>query len=223
MTDRKTLDQMTSDDLDHLHRQLDAARRALNPDDLRLVDEMTATVEQHMDQAARAEAAVARVRKAIDSVKAAGQGHTPTTPYDRGVERAVDWVTMRVLEAIDARLVNGTAPEPAATQATERSDTGTGLVVHPYRDERNLQRWVFRCWGTDTCDGWLGLGHHTEASALREWDRHVAEAHTEPAPATATEPCAGFPDACPNPVNVPALSPYHGGGIRCGCTTPKES
>ena len=51
------------------------------------------------------------------------------------------------------------------------------LAVQPYRDERNRPRWAFRCWGTDTCDGWLGLGHHTEASALIERDRHVAEAH----------------------------------------------
>lgn len=48
----------------------------------------------------RAEAALARVRKVCDSVRAAGQGHNP----------AVDWVVMRVLEAIDARLVNQSAP-----------------------------------------------------------------------------------------------------------------
>ncbi|MEU7416731.1 hypothetical protein [Streptomyces antibioticus] len=48
----------------------------------------------------RAENALARVRKACDSVRAADQGHNP----------AVDWVVMRVLEAIDARLVNQSAP-----------------------------------------------------------------------------------------------------------------
>lgn len=42
-------------------------------------------------------------------------------------------------------------------------------------------------------------------------------------PARATTPCVGFPDRCANPVDVPAQSPYHGGGIRCGCTTPKEA
>jgi hypothetical protein len=72
------------------------------------------------ERAEQAEAAIARVREAIDSVKAAAQGHAPTTPYDRGVNRAVDWVTMRVLEAIDARLVSGASVSgPAATQATE--------------------------------------------------------------------------------------------------------
>ena len=53
----------------------------------------------------------------------------------------------------------------------------TGLVIHPYIDH-GLQRWLFRCWGTGTCDGWLGLGHHSQQSAEREWDRHVAEEHT---------------------------------------------
>lgn len=31
------------------------------------------------------------------------------------------------------------------------------------------------------------------------------------------DPCAGFPDECPNLVEVQARSRYHGGGIRCGC------
>jgi hypothetical protein len=62
MTDRKTLDQMTSDELDQLYNERDAARRMLDADGLRLVDEMVATVEQHMDRAARAEVTLARVR-----------------------------------------------------------------------------------------------------------------------------------------------------------------
>ncbi|MCU1614921.1 MAG: putative phage protein, partial [Frankiales bacterium] len=40
----------------------------------------------------------------------------------------------------------------------------TGLVVKAYSDH-GLQRWVFRCWGTDTCDGWLSLEHSTQSSA----------------------------------------------------------
>lgn len=119
------------------------------------------------------------------------------------------------------------------------------LVVQPYRADDGTQKWAFRCWGTDTCDGWLGLGHHTEASAQRERDRHVAEEHAPapdtaatrdqytqavahiessgPRPAAATQPCTGFPDNCPNPRDVPPLSPYHGGGIHCGCgNQPKE-
>lgn len=34
---------------------------------------------------------------------------------------------------------------------------------------------------------------------------------------TKQQPCAGFPDRCPNLVDVPADPPRHGGGIRCGC------
>lgn len=168
MTERIPLDHLTSDALDQLYAEIgrleianralntavleaveraeraeterDALRRMLAPEDVRLVDEMVTTIEQHFDRAARAEAALTRVRKACDSVRAADQGHNA----------AVGWVVMRVLEAIDARLVNGTAPASDA-------------------------------------------------------------------------PCPGFPDQCPNPQPVPARSPYHGGGVRCGCTNPKES
>lgn len=47
----------------------------------------------------------------------------------------------------------------------------------------------------------------------------------QPSPAApeAAAPCPGFPDLCPNPVDVPAQSPYHGGGIRCGCSDQKEN
>lgn len=63
---------------------------------------------------------------------------------------------------------------PAATQATEPH---TGLVVQPYRNDRGENVWVFRCWGTDTCDGWLSLDHYSEQSATRARDRHAAEEH----------------------------------------------
>jgi hypothetical protein len=56
------------------------------------------------------------------------------------------------------------------------------LTVQPYRADDGTQKWAFRCWGTDTCNGWLGLGHHTETSALRERDRHVADKHTQEPP-----------------------------------------
>lgn len=54
----------------------------------------------------------------------------------------------------------------------------TGLVVQPYRDDHNRPRWVFRCWGTDTCDGWLSLDHASEQSAGRALVSHIAEFHT---------------------------------------------
>ena len=61
-------------------------------------------------------------------------------------------------------------------------DPEGAMTVQEYT-ERGRHLWAFRCWGTDTCDGWLGLGHHTQTSALAERERHVAEAHTAPAPA----------------------------------------
>ena len=64
-------------------------------------------------------------------------------------------------------------------------DPDGAMTVHGYT-EHGRHLWAFRCWGTDTCDGWLGLGHHTQTSALLERERHVAEAHTAPNPA-ATE------------------------------------
>jgi hypothetical protein len=56
----------------------------------------------------------------------------------------------------------------------------TGLVVQPYRTDRGDPAWVFRCWGTDACDGWLSLDHTSRQSAERARDRHVAEEHAEP-------------------------------------------
>ncbi|MGK9463957.1 hypothetical protein ACSLFT_28585 [Streptomyces sp. G6] len=64
-------------------------------------------------------------------------------------------------------------------------DPDGAMSVQEYR-EHGRRLWAFRCWGTETCDGWLGLGHHTETSAMLERERHVAEEHGEqPAPAPA--------------------------------------
>lgn len=68
-------------------------------------------------------------------------------------------------------------------------DPDGAMTVSEYT-ERGRRLWVFRCWGTDTCDGWLGLGHHTQTSALIERERHVAEAHEEPTPASPAEAAA---------------------------------
>lgn len=68
-------------------------------------------------------------------------------------------------------------------------DPDGAMTVSEYT-ERGRRLWVFRCWGTDTCDGWLGLGHHTQTSALVERERHVAEAHEEPTPASPAEAAA---------------------------------
>lgn len=60
---------------------------------------------------------------------------------------------------------------------------GTSTAVRPYRADDGSQKWAARCWGTDTCDGWLSLDHDTERWAEIARDRHLAEAHTAPAPA----------------------------------------
>jgi hypothetical protein len=60
------------------------------------------------------------------------------------------------------------------------------MSVRSYRNDQNQERWAFRCWGTDRCDGWLSLDHTSQESAERDRDRHVAEEHGAPAPA-ATE------------------------------------
>jgi hypothetical protein len=57
-------------------------------------------------------------------------------------------------------------------------DPDGAMTVQEYT-EHGRHLWAFRCWGTDTCDGWLGLGHHTQTSALLERERHVTEEHTE--------------------------------------------
>ncbi|MCX5253654.1 hypothetical protein OOK27_05625 [Streptomyces canus] len=58
----------------------------------------------------------------------------------------------------------------------------TGLVVQPYRADDGSKRWVFRCWGTDTCDGALSLDHDSERSAIRALTSHYAEAHAYSSP-----------------------------------------
>jgi hypothetical protein len=42
--------------------------------------------------------------------------------------------------------------------------------------------WAWRCWGTDTCDGWLSLDHGSAAAARRAYDRHVRHKHGKPVP-----------------------------------------
>lgn len=82
-------------------------------------------------------------------------------------------------QAVDAAEGNQVAEHEAVRQMdADPTQPHTGLVVQPYR-EHGVEKWVFRCWGSDTCDGWLGLGHHTQQSAERERDRHLAEDHKE--------------------------------------------
>ena len=82
---------------------------------------------------------------------------------------------------------DGPAEPRHAHDGAQAAQGGTGmLVVEPYRNDHNQARWVFRCWGTDTCDGLLSLDHTSRQWAEQARDRHVAEEHTEPAPAELT-------------------------------------
>lgn len=77
----------------------------------------------------------------------------------------------------------GPAPEQPAHEAARQMDADphglkAGMIVKPYTDH-GQRKWVFRCWGTDTCDGALSLDHYSEQSAQRARDRHVATEHPE--------------------------------------------
>ncbi len=134
MTDRKTLDQMTSDDLDQLYDERDEARQhaaAIAAQRDRLRQRMN-TLADRWDNALAPDHAYARTLRAEINV----------APFDP-----------------------------------------TGAMAVQEYTERGRRLWAFRCWGTEGCDGWLGLGHHTQTSALSERERHVAEAHAAPEPA----------------------------------------
>jgi len=97
----------------------------------------------------------------------------PSTCNDRDYVECGYWTTTGMHWDTCTNRIRGpiTTPGPVG-------EPHTGLVVQPYRNDRGEHAWVFRCWGTDTCDGWLSLDHASEQSALRARDRHVAEEHT---------------------------------------------
>lgn len=89
-------------------------------------------------------------------------------------------LTVRVVK-VNGVLTEGdanTAREALRQMDADPHGLKAGMIVQPYT-ERGESRWVFRCWGTDTCDGWLSLDHMTRTSAESARDRHVAEAHRE--------------------------------------------
>ncbi|MGW5175870.1 hypothetical protein ACWERY_16100 [Streptomyces sp. NPDC004082] len=115
--------------------------------------------EGRLAEERKARVAVARVRDVIADM----EGITGARHWARILRTAVDGV-----------------PGPAATEATEPPAPAaphTGLVIDRYRNDRGESAWCFRCWGTDTCDGWLSLDHYSRESAERARDRHVAEDH----------------------------------------------
>jgi hypothetical protein len=96
------------------------------------------------------------------------------------------WTPPPRLVKVDGVLTEGdadTAREALRQMSADPHGLQAGMIVKPYT-ERGEHKWVFRCWGTDTCDGWLSLDHTTKTSAESARDRHLAEAHT----ATAEQP-----------------------------------
>lgn len=91
-------------------------------------------------------------------------------PVDPELERAATERARRVADEA----------QRASEQLAALNAPHTGLVIQPYRNDQGKPAWVFRCWGTDTCDGYLSLDHHSQQSAERARDRHVAEDHAAP-------------------------------------------
>ena len=86
------------------------------------------------------------------------------------------------LVKVDGVLAEGdadTAREALHQMGADPYGIKAGMVVQPYT-EHGTRKWVFRCWGTDTCDGLLSLDHFSQSSAESARDRHLAEAHTQP-------------------------------------------
>ncbi len=131
MTDRKSLDDMTSNDLDTLYRERDEARQSA-----------AATAAQRDRLRQRMNNLADRWEHAL----------APDEPYARSLRAEIS-----------------VAP----------FDPDGAMTVQEYT-EHGRHLWAFRCWGAETCDGWLGLGHHTQTSALLERERHAVEEHGEP-------------------------------------------
>jgi hypothetical protein len=174
-TIRHTVDSITPEALTALYDRLEGIE-AEN-------DKIRAWHERCPDREprARAEAAVAKVRALRDDLRA-------TT--------GARWIA----DAIDNILDGRPTPDPTAVQEADRQmdadphGLNAGMIVKAYRDH-GAEKWVFRCWGTDTCDGWLSLDHSSQQSAERARDRHVAEEHPAepgPCPACRRAPQAGL-------------------------------
>lgn len=130
MTGRKTLDQMTSDELDELHDQLDRLRQDL----AQQAQEMATwramanaldagTPGTPRDRAARAEAAVERVSTECDRIEAAVRANPQAPDFDGAYLAAIG----HIRTALDE-------PAPAAT-ATQATDTAP-IVDRPFRSHR---------------------------------------------------------------------------------------
>ena len=131
------------------------------------------------------------------------------------VRRLLDDIT-RALDGREPEETDATQPPPGFAPFTPkhvaRNGTGDPLAVEPYRNDRNQDRWAFRCWGAATCEGWLSLDHTSQQSAERARDRHVTEAHPEEQPMPAATPCTATIEGphTGNSKPVPCALPAHG-------------
>lgn len=130
---------------------------------------------------------------------------------------ALGWTPPPRLVKVDGVLTEGdadTAREALRQMNADPHGLQAGMIVKPYT-ERGQHKWVFRCWGTDTCDGWLSLDHGTQTSAESARDRHVAEAHPDPTPTASTQ--AVLLCVCGEPVEAKPDGWQHqgDGGAQC--------
>jgi len=50
------------------------------------------------------------------------------------------------------------------------------------QDSQNRPAWAWRCWGSATCEGGVGIDLYSEEAARAELARHIADEHQEPTP-----------------------------------------
>jgi hypothetical protein len=191
MTDRHTADTINDNDLDQLYDDL-ARTKAQLSDMTRDRDRQAWYVAENdrkrkiqRQRADRTEAALDRVRALRDDLR--------STTGARYIADMLDNILNPPGPA-------ATEPDPAVVQeAVKQMDADphgleAGMIVKAYRDH-GVEKWVFRCWGTDTCDGYLSLDHTSQQSAERARDRHAAEDHPPtpvPCPACARAGQAGL-------------------------------
>ncbi|MER5875505.1 hypothetical protein ABT119_06190 [Streptomyces sp. NPDC001910] len=115
-------------------------------------------------------AKVADLEQQLATLRQVARGYCPACGRGDAAPTVTDW------EQQKTRADQAEAALTRVRAALHIADD-EGLVVDRYRTDRGGIAWCFRCWGTDTCDGWLSLDHFSQQSAERARDRHVAEAH----------------------------------------------
>ncbi|MFF8829300.1 hypothetical protein [Streptomyces sp. NPDC015131] len=85
--------------------------------------------------------------------------------------------------------------DPSDTEAANGAQAGTEgltladhLEVAEYRHDHGHLAWAWRCWGDESCDGWLSLDHTSVEAATRAARKHHAEEHATAATYEPKEP-----------------------------------